>query len=942
MNKNKFKNVFFGFLMLVLFFGSIFLLYSQMGDASLSTTLKRAVSYAYAAPYSSDQRGIVQVKYETYQLAGSYIKVPSQGNKEQSQDFPGYDIYEYFYPANPEKNTDQRKKLYSFKGNGSVEVSGNTVINGDRTQLYNEYDSGTMGIASYDTSAGERENMRHYVSLKPRSSDVVMDGSADINYSWKPEDESGGLGPSIFLNPNSSRLEFEKTYYLSDAKQDSVIETSLMAEKDTYFWKKYLSTGEDVDQLQNATAFFYKEPYFFITDMGNRRLVRYNPSTDEFDSLGKRDWNWIIGGITVDDDGYMFVTDSAMNTIIKTKITGEGWEESYRDIDDYQSRLFLDGSENYKVRGVNGSFADDVTVNDCGYTSHKVVATSSTGHIEVDPANDKPTMMSTEGCAFGDSCFSFNGHEHLDLPDDAAWNFGDDFFTIDMWVQFSSLDKTMALISYPGSYLFEWEPGGADLSTSSLKFAFMNSNRSDDGNYTYQTFSEHWLPEVNEWYHLAIVRNEDNELEMMVDGETLGEPVPITGDLLDGQGVFQVGGYFKEKELAGKLDNVRVARGRTKWVVDYSYRYEFNHPRGIILVDDYLYIVDSGNNRIVKMSKDFHEWSTFGGPGSGDFQFNNPTDIYYFDGSFYITDTGNHRVVKTDMAEMVHYLKGESGGSWEVVYESESPGLWGVMVDAENVLITDEYNGQIIKNGEIIGSKNPWDLLFKFTSPVDIQPGPEGHYYILDGTSNYDFSTHVATRAMDLYGTAQKEGINANFEAGGVKTDNVRSQGVIAKLNLPDWQKWIGDEAGPAVAHCPGLPGSEIEADNKAIDFGNCDGGRWTGLGQHVDCTNPNNAPPSECVGQWDWEVHWPHCVRYVPAYDRVKVCNVPKYCNSDGTSSQGNVDTGIVCGCSDTDLDCFSYCQAEELDCHEGYAVAHEFLEKGPPEWAKKDQEGK
>ncbi len=463
MNKNKlkkFKNIILSFLLLILFSGSLFLLYSQIACTSTLLSLKKVVSYAYAAPYASDQRGSCQVEYETYQLAGSYVQVPTKGNEEQSQNFPGYTVYEYFYPANPEKNTDKRKKLYSFNSNGSVEVSGNTVINGDRTQLYNEYDSGTMGIASYERyGGGERENNRHYVGFEPRTSNASMNGTANINYSWNTDYDNGfhngtGLGPSVFLNPNSSKLEFEKAYYLSDSKQDSVVETSLIAEEEDYFWEQYLGTGEGIEQLQNATASFYKEPYLYIADMGNRRLVTYDPASEEFTSLGKGDWNWIVNGIVVDDDDYMYITDAGMNSIIKTKITGEGWEESYRDIDDYQSRLFLEGSETSKAYGISGSFAESAQINDRGYNNHEVIATSSTGYIEVDPVSRKPLMMSGDGCAFGNSCFNFNGNEHLDLPDKAAWNFSDDFFTIDMWVQFESLDKTMALISHPGSFLF--------------------------------------------------------------------------------------------------------------------------------------------------------------------------------------------------------------------------------------------------------------------------------------------------------------------------------------------------------------------------------------------------------------------------------------------------------------------------------------------------------
>ncbi len=929
---------------------SLSLLYVDTGCGQPLALWEKAFSYAFAAPYQPSDQGVCQVKYETYQLAGGYIQKPVQGNKEQSQTFQGYDVYEYLYPASPEKNDDRRKKLYSFNKNGSVAVAGNTVVQGDRTLLFNEYDNATIGLASHNDYAGKKVEDRHFVQMKPRSPDVLLQGNADINETWNPYDKSG-LGPSVFFNPNEVEMQMQEQFSLGDTRKDAIIKTTLDSDQADYIWVEYLNNemltetpeisstsgsmnfevgtggwGSSDFKLMNATALLRKHPFFYVTDMGNRRVLRFDTDLGQIVTLGKPDWNWNLAGITADDDEYMYMTDRTMGTVIKTDIAGGGWQESYRDVDDYQSRLFLKGSENFKVDKQKDDKALDVLVDDCGYNAHQFRATSTSGSIEIDEETGRPFMQSTEDCAFGGDCFAFNGREVLQTGDNAAWNFKDDFFTIDLWARFDTLNKNMALVSHPDAYLFEWLQAGPQ---SVLQFAFLNED------YTYQHFKQPWQPEVGKWYHLSIVRNINNELVMYVDGEQLGQPLPITGKLLDGTSGFQVGGYLERKEMVGAIDNVRVARGRTDWSVDYSFRYQFSDPKGIILApckpmpklapgnSECLYVADSGNGRIVMLTKDFKQWWSFGSEGGGKFQFKNPSDVYFFAGNFYITDTGNGRVIETDMAGMQDHFKGESRGTWSEIYKSDSPGLSGVMVDGEKTVITDAYNGVVIKNKEVIGSKNPWNKLFKFNSPVDVQPGSRGKVFILDGVSNTDFSTHVGDRAMDLYGTSQKEGINTRFNTGGVNVkEKVRAQGVIAKLNEPDWQRWIGDDLGPGVAHCP-----NICNEGGALNVPECTS--YSGLGQEPEC------PESECIGQWDWELHWPFCRTFEASYEVVRVCDdVSWENNSTTTPATGNNPGDEIDGCTSWHNECYTYCTPVEHDCHEGIAVDYEFLETGPPDW--------
>lgn len=964
----------------------MFLLLSVLFLSSVSFLF--ADRSAFAEPYDSTQSGTNRVEYEPYALFGSYYEVPSAGNSNNSQNFAGYRIYEYFYPANPAKNDDKRKALYSFNADGSLYVSNNLVVNGDKTIMNNEYPGTTMGISSVNQTPGQDPNVRTHVAMNPNSDDVRMDGKALVNKQWNKDDPSG-LGPSVFLNPDSAKIERRVDNYLSSTKKDMIIETNFSKEEATYHWYEYLETGGGFKQLQSPSAFEITrntegQIIALIADAGNRRIAGYNFQTDAFTALGKADWDWLLNGIDTDSRGHIFVTDMSRDIVIRTDMTGQDWKESHRDIDQYQSRLYLEGSERYKTidpRGVSSNYgrfeaeypqayanvnpsagsALYAVLYDCGYNAHEVIISggyeydrskqdgdASTkpygdeyvrddslqkhgrGFIDIDPNSQKPLMLASEGCAFGEGCFDFSGWEYLNVGDSPAWNFGADLFTMDLWVKFDEIKHAQTIFSHPGSFFLElnYKP---DSGETSLAFGFINADRGADNSFDFQSYENPWAPEAGEWYHLSVLRNEASELQMFVDGEQLGASVPITGTLRDADTLLQIGAYDGQKRFKGMMDEIRIARGKD-WRIDYTGYYQFVDPYGIVVVPDAegvenLYVVDSGQGRIVKMNTEFEGWSTFGSPGSGEFQFNHPTDIYYYDGFFYITDTGNSRVVKTDIAEMVHYLKGESGGSWEVVYSSDSPRLTGVMADAGGVIVTDSYNGQIIKYGVAIGSKNPWDLMMRFTSPVDILPAAEaGIYYVLDGTSNFDFSAHVQNRALDLYGSAQKEQINTRFNEGGLLTDKIKTQGVISRLNYADWYSWVGDEQGPPVAHCP-------EKANEAEVFGACSGGQWTGVGQNVDCTDPAKAPPTECVGQWDWEIYWPYCTQYVPHYEIVQVCVAFEQCTKPDPIDPTKTIT-YNCGCARYEYDCFSYCQPVNHSCHEGFAVAYKYFEAGPPQW--------
>jgi sugar lactone lactonase YvrE len=77
----------------------------------------------------------------------------------------------------------------------------------------------------------------------------------------------------------------------------------------------------------------------------------------------------------------------------------------------------------------------------------------------------------------------------------------------------------------------------------------------------------------------------------------------------------------------------------------------FSGPRDVeIGPNGQLYIIDQGQARVVRFDPASEEFSSFGGPGSGDGQFNQPTGIGIGGGFVFVADLGNNRIQVFDLS----------------------------------------------------------------------------------------------------------------------------------------------------------------------------------------------------------------------------------------------------------------------------------------------------
>ena len=162
---------------------------------------------------------------------------------------------------------------------------------------------------------------------------------------------------------------------------------------------------------------------------------------------------------------------------------------------------------------------------------------------------------------------------------------------------------------------------------------------------------------------------------------------------------------------------------------------EFNEPRGLaVAASGDVYVVDSKNNRIQKISASGKPVLAWGQEGKEPGQFKDPCGITVgADGSVYVADTWNHRVEKFD-------ANGKFLLEWR-----EQTGFWGprgiaVSSDGSRVYVTDTGNKRVVmfdSSGKQLGvwgheGSKPGE----FIEPVGITIDTSGNVVVAD-TGNH-------------------------------------------------------------------------------------------------------------------------------------------------------------------------------------------------------------
>ena len=166
---------------------------------------------------------------------------------------------------------------------------------------------------------------------------------------------------------------------------------------------------------------------------------------------------------------------------------------------------------------------------------------------------------------------------------------------------------------------------------------------------------------------------------------------------------------------------------------------QFNLPTGVGInsMNDKVYVLEQGNNRIQILNMDLTYSSSFGVSGSGDGQFTSPYDIAFDSiNNLYIVDTGNHRIqVFTPDGKFLRKFGTTGSGNGELNYP------YSIAIDGnDTVYVAEQGNdrisifttqGQFLRS---IGSRGTADG--QLQSPRGVAIDKDGFILVSDGGNN--------------------------------------------------------------------------------------------------------------------------------------------------------------------------------------------------------------
>lgn len=373
------------------------------------------------------------------------------------------------------------------------------------------------------------------------------------------------------------------------------------------------------------------------------------------------------------------------------------------------------------------------------------------------------------------ACVSANGATSLDV--------GSADFTLESFVRF---ENTPAASNY-SSIFSRWDAlnnkrsyrlilGGSSFNNSCLQFDYSTDGTSS-GTVTPIVFP--WAPDLNTWYHIALVRA-SNELLLFVDGKQQGLPIPISATIFAaGTAPFNLGaesgtgGIVTNTYLIGMYDETRFTNGFARYTAPFAPP-TAPFPRGlagdpewadVVLLSGYdSGVVDESSfARTLGLSNGAVSYIVNDGPGVGAFSTINkavPDDNTFISAA--LTNATGILTMTTQPTANQTVTVGTTDGTTPAVYtwKTALTGAYQVLIDttAENTLL-NLFNA--INAGAGIGTKYGTGTLANFNvSATQLPTGQIEVIALTAGTGGNSIATTSTTTAATWGGTTLSGGAN--------------------------------------------------------------------------------------------------------------------------------------------------------------------------------------
>lgn len=194
---------------------------------------------------------------------------------------------------------------------------------------------------------------------------------------------------------------------------------------------------------------------------------------------------------------------------------------------------------------------------------------SNSGHTITDGSG---FSLDTSGQKFGSGAADLAGNttnDYLSIADSDDFNFGAGPFTMECWHRWTANTNVTGILS-------QWDHSS---NQRSILWWYDSTNDrlvvqvSDNGTAEIAASVEatgSFVPTLNQWYHLALTRDENNIWRLFVDG-TLTASKKLTQTLHDSTATFRVGTSDSGQVLGnGRFDEVRVTKGVCRYYEDFT------------------------------------------------------------------------------------------------------------------------------------------------------------------------------------------------------------------------------------------------------------------------------------------------------------------------------------------------------------------------------------
>ncbi|MFA6928307.1 MAG: hypothetical protein WC258_03630 [Patescibacteria group bacterium] len=704
----------------------------------------------------------------------------------------------------------------------------------------------------------------------------------------------------LVFNKTSGSLDLGKGTEVSKVKRGKIVVTNFAGRKEGSegaSWKE-LSAGDwGADYYENINSIAGQGGYIYLSDKDERRIIR----TDEKNAtiLGDASWGWIPEDIAVDLDSMIYIT-SSLNEHDETALTG------FNIVNPEDGSVYYAG-DRVKIswNSFPGADAYRLVYNN-GKENAEIKTAETIANVEL---KFRGNYIFKVEALYGDEILAHTGNE-LSL------------FAINKKEQAFRLlyPKSGSVFGLGETITFYWDRYQGSFKNLNYKLEFKKSGLSvppvpiveKDTSYELIIDDKNMIGDYE-----YIVRAYDgdrflaaaNTGALSIADKSKADSLDLGGNIfktkIDGGGWRQFLPDRKNK-LAVKRFNalkeyLQAANNDPKAL-------SFNNPSGVALSGGYIYIADTGNNRIIRLAKNVffpadlgdylidlkanngkdwsakiaanrkaeaeNYWQVY---STGSLNLNNPRDIF-IGNSAYIADTGNKRVIFRRGNDWVSI--GGEGFNWE-------PNR--VYAIGDMLYVLDSFNGRIVKIdisdgcnsyftkslalgksyfifGRRGGEKMEW------TYPVDML-NKSGNFYVVDSVGDFGYSLitggnnllsiYSPESSRDIMDSGAPNPFNAEITASIATADHLASFGIADGFNSEEdhYVEWM---QGEGISHCPSISG----------------------------CAT------STCLGQWDWDSNAGNCYHYTQG------------CCEYSTS------TPSVClqtGC----------CEIETENCHVGYSVS-------------------